>query len=84
VPAEVKSAVEQKVEAVRSTLNGTDVEAIRRATQALYQEVQKVGAAMYGQPGPGGAPGGDGGPEGGPTDGGPAGDDVVEGEFKEA
>ncbi|MBI3362861.1 MAG: molecular chaperone DnaK [Chloroflexi bacterium] len=82
VPADVKSAVEKKVEAVRSALNGKDAEAIRRATNELFQEAQKIGAAMYGQAGPEAAPGGEGGPQG---PGGPSGgEDVVEGEFKEA
>ncbi|MBI3764817.1 MAG: Hsp70 family protein, partial [Chloroflexi bacterium] len=82
VPADVKSAVEKKVEAVRGALNGKDTEAIRRATNELFQEAQKIGAAMYGQAGPEAAPGGEGGPQG---PGGPSGgEDVVEGEFKEA
>ena len=85
VPAEVKSAVEKKVEAVKKALEGKNQDAIKKATNDLYQEVQKVGSAMYGAQGgptPGGAPGGDGGP-GGDT-GNRGGDDVVEGEFKEA
>jgi molecular chaperone DnaK len=81
VPAEVKSAVEEKAASVRKALEGKDVEAIRRATGELYEVVQRVGASMYSQPeaGPemGQAPGGE------PGDG-KGGDDVVEGEFKEA
>jgi len=98
VPADVKSSVETKVTAVRKALEGTNPEAITRATNELYQAVQAIGSAMYGQGGPtgptggpgagpdmGGAPGG--GPTGGPGAGpanGQGGDDVVEGEFKEA
>ncbi len=78
VPANVKSQVEEKVAAVRKTLEGKDLEAIKRATNDLYQVVQQIGAAMYGQAG--GQPGGE---QGGPGDG-KGGDDVVEGEFKEA
>jgi molecular chaperone DnaK len=97
VPAEVRSTVEGKVAAVRKALEGADVEAVTRATNELYQAVQAIGSAMYeGASGaaPGGGPGGPGdmgGEPGGPADGGGAGpgkgaggDDVVEGEFKEA
>ncbi len=91
VPAEVRSQVEAKVTAVREAMNGTDMAAIKRATEELYTAVQGIGTAMYEQPGgpggqtppPGGEPdGGQGGPGGG--QGGPGGDDVVEGEYKEA
>ncbi len=95
VPADVKSAVEAKVAARRKALEGTNPEAITRATNELYQVVQTIGTAMYGQggasapgagagPDMGGAPGGgSAGPQGGPSNG-QGGDDVVEGEFKEA
>jgi molecular chaperone DnaK len=93
VPADVKTSVEAKVTAVRKALEGTNNEAITRATNELYQAVQAVGSSMYGQGGPGGAPGGpdmggapgggNPGNPGGPSNG-PGGDDVVEGEFKEA
>jgi len=78
VPANVKSQVEDKVAAVKKALEGKDLEAIKRATNDLYQVVQQIGAAMYGQAGPG-----TGGEPGSPGDG-KGGDDVVEGEFKEA
>ena len=78
VPANVKSQVEEKVAAVKKALEGKDLEAIKRATNDLYQVVQQIGAAMYGQAGPG-----VGGQPGSPGDG-KGGDDVVEGEFKEA
>jgi molecular chaperone DnaK len=87
VPGNVKSEVEAKVTAVKKTLEGSDLAAINRATDDLYQTVQKIGAAMYGQGGPGG-PGPDmgGGPEGGPNPNmggqGPSSDDVVDGEYK--
>jgi molecular chaperone DnaK len=96
VPADVKTSVEAKVTAVRKALEGTNNEAITRATNELYQAVQAIGSAMYGQGSPTGAPGGPdmgGAPGGGPTgptgnpggpSNGPGGDDVVEGEFKEA
>ena len=65
-------------QAVRSALQGTDVNSIRQAMQELSDVMQKVGAAVYGQqqpPPPGGEeppPGKEGGDEG-----------TVEGEFHE-
>ena len=85
VPAEVKSEVEGKIASTRSALEGSDMPAIQAATNDLYQSIQKIGSAMY-QSGPeAGAPGGDPGAAGGsgPT-GGASGDDVVDGQFKEA
>jgi len=79
VPAEVKKSVEEKVTAVKKSLEGQDMEAIKRATDELYQAVQQIGSAMYGQPGA--APSSE--PEAKPGDG-KGGEDVVEGEFKEA
>ena len=92
VPANVKTAVEDKVKAVRKALEGTDLAAITTATNELYQVVQQIGSAMYGeQGGPQGGPQGPGaGPDmgGGPQQPGGqnpnGGDDVVEGEFKDA
>ncbi|MGH2522042.1 MAG: Hsp70 family protein, partial [Anaerolineales bacterium] len=85
VPADVKSKVEERIAGVRKALEGNDTEAIKRATNDLYQTVQQIGASMYGQPGAGPDTGGATGaePEGGPGNG-KSGDDVVEGEFKEA
>jgi molecular chaperone DnaK len=81
IPGDVKKRVEEKAAAVKKALEGKDIEAIKRARDDLYQVVQQIGAAMYGPPGAGtgSAPGG----EPGPGDG-KSGDDVVEGEFKEA
>ena len=85
VPADVKSRVEEKVAAVRKTLEGKDLDLIKQATNDLYQVVQQIGTAMYGQPG---GPEAGGGPAGGDSgsggQSGPGGDDVVEGQFKEA
>src|SRR5262249_14392437 len=60
VPADVKSSVEAKIAAVKSALEGKSAEAITRATNELYQAVQGIGSAMYGQGGPGGPTGGPG------------------------
>ncbi len=84
IPGEVKSAVEKKVEAVKKALDSKNQDNIKRTTNDLYQEVQKIGAAMYGSqgaPNMGGTPPGG---SGGPGEGGNRGDDVVDGEFKEA
>ena len=79
IPSDLNQEVESKIQAVRSALQGTDIEALRRATQELNEALQKVGAAIYQQqpppPPPGGQP-----PPGGE---GPDGEGTVEGEFRE-
>jgi len=81
VPADLNQEVESKVAAVKSALQGSDIEAIKRASQELSDVLQKVGTAVYQQqqqqpggeqPPPGGQPGQEGG-----------GEDTVEGEFHE-
>jgi molecular chaperone DnaK len=82
VPGDVKSDVEAKIQAVRDALAGSDVALIKSRADELGQAMQQIGASMY-QQAPGAAPGPDqatGQPGG---DGGPSGDDVVEGEFEE-
>jgi molecular chaperone DnaK len=87
IPADLNAEVEGKVKAVKDALQGSDIEAIRKATQELNEAMQKVGSAVYQQqqPPPGGQapPGGEGqGGEGG--EGGEGGDEgTVEGEFRE-
>jgi molecular chaperone DnaK len=79
VPAEVKTAVEAKVADVRSSLNTEDAAQIKNATEALFQEIQKIGAAAYQQQPPDAA-------ASGPTEGQPENpdEDVVDGEFRNA
>jgi molecular chaperone DnaK len=84
IPAELNQEVEGKIAAVRSALQGSDVGAIRQATQELNEAMQKIGAAIYQQqpppPPPGGEappPGGEPPPEKGEDEG------TVEGEFRE-
>jgi molecular chaperone DnaK len=85
IPADLNKEAEDKVAALRSALQGSDVEAIRQATQALNETMQKIGSAVYQQqqPPPPGAetpppgeeetpPAKEGGEEG-----------TVEGEFRE-
>ncbi|MFN8555824.1 MAG: molecular chaperone DnaK [Dehalococcoidia bacterium] len=79
VPADLKTEVEARVSEVRSALQGTDSDAVRRAQGALSEAVQKIGAAVYAA---GGAPGANG--EAGEQPGGrPADEGAVEGEFRE-
>jgi molecular chaperone DnaK len=79
VPAEIKSEVETNVAQVKKAAEGEDVPAIKSATEALGQVIQKIGASVYQQPnapaGEAGEPGANPNPEAGP--------DVVEGEVKE-
>ncbi|MFH1651108.1 MAG: molecular chaperone DnaK, partial [Chloroflexota bacterium] len=80
IPAELNQEAEDRVKAVRSALQGSDVEAIKRATQELSDTMQKIGTAIYKQQPP--PPGEQPPPPGGePPSGG--GDDTVEGEFRE-
>jgi molecular chaperone DnaK len=74
VPGDLKTEVEGKITAVRTALQGTDTEAIRRATDDLNASMQRIGEAVYGQQGGQAEPGepGSEAPEG-----------TVEGEFRE-
>ena len=76
VPANVRSDVESKVSALRTALQGKDVNETRRRTQELGMAVQQIGAAMYEQAGPTPPPPGE---EEKPPEGG----ETVEGEFRE-
>jgi len=58
VPADTKKTVEEKMEALKKVKDGDDIAAIKKATDELGQEMQKIGQAAYGQtPPPAGAPG---------------------------
>jgi molecular chaperone DnaK len=76
IPSDLNQEAESKIQAVRSALQGTDINVIRQATQELSDVVQKIGTAIYQQqPPPTGGeppPGKEGGEEG-----------TVEGEFRE-
>jgi molecular chaperone DnaK len=86
IPADLNTEAESKVAAVKEALKGTDTNAIKNATQALNETMQKIGQAVYSkqQPPPGGPqqppPGGQ-----QPPPGGQGGKDegTVEGEFRE-
>ncbi len=85
IPSDLNEEVEGKIQAVRSALQGTDIEAVKRATQELNESLQKVGQAVYQQQTPPPTEGepppaedeGDSGTEG------EGGEGTVEGEFRE-
>ena len=83
IPADLNQEAEGKIAAVKSALQGTDLNAIRRAVEELNEALQKIGQAVYQQqqqqPPPPPPPGGQEPPgkEGGEGEG------TVEGEFKE-
>jgi len=88
VPAEVKSQVEDGISEVRKVKDGDDEASIRKAVDALGQAIQKIGASVYQQPGEGGTPPNGGGTQPESPDSEPKqpdeGDDVVDGEAKDA
>lgn len=54
VPVEIKSEVEAKINALKSAKEGSDMEAIKRASQELSASMQKIGEVLYKQQ-PGGS-----------------------------
>ncbi|MBU0707602.1 molecular chaperone DnaK [Patescibacteria group bacterium] len=46
-----KKDIESKIEALKKVKDNDDLEAIKKATEELSQAAQKIGQAMYGQPG---------------------------------
>lgn len=81
VPNEIRSEVEAKSAEVKKVLQSDDVAAIKAATEALGQEIQKIGAAAYQQTPPTGeanASQTEAGSSSGSNEG-----DVVDGEVKE-
>lgn len=86
IPEDLNKELEEKVKEVRSALQGSDVEAIKQAMQALSEAMQKVGTAVYGQqPPPSGEapPGGETPPPGDEKPQGKEDEGTVEGEFRE-
>ena len=84
IPSDLNQEVEGKIAAVRSALQGTDIDTIRRATQELNESMQKVGATIYQQqqqppPQPGEEPPAEGEEPPGKEEG----EGTVEGEFRE-
>jgi molecular chaperone DnaK len=83
IPDDIKSEVETSIADLKKTLEGTDTEAIRTASEHAAQVSQKMGTAIYAQSQAASAQAGA-GPDAGPEGAGPAGDDeVVEAEIVE-
>jgi len=78
LPSPLKQEVEGKLQALRTALQGKDMEPVRRTMAELSQAVQKIGAAVYQQAGTPPPPGGE--PPPGQTKP-PEG--TIEGEFRE-
>jgi molecular chaperone DnaK len=85
IPSDLNKEAEEKIQAVKSALQGSDIDALRKATQELSDTMQKAGAAVYQQqqqqqqqPPPPPPPG-----EETPPGKEGEGEDTVEGEFKE-
>jgi len=82
IPEDLNKEAEEKIAAVKSALQGTDIDAIKKATQDLNESMQKIGQAVYQQQPPPPPPG----EEPPPADeGGKGGEDegTVEGEYRE-
>ncbi len=75
VPANTKSDIEAKISALRTALQGQNINDVRTKMSDLETALQKMGAAMYEQPAST-PPAGEASP--------PPDEDVVEGEFTEA
>ena len=88
IPADTKAELESKVKAVRDALAGSDVEAVKNATETLMQASHRMAEQAYkaagGAPGDAGQAGAQPGGQPGEQQGG-AGkkDDVVDAEFEE-
>ncbi len=74
VPADVRKGIEDKIADLKTVKNGSDLALIKKATEALSTEIQKIGAA-YAQ--------GASASQGSPNDGKQGGDNVKDAEFKE-
>jgi len=84
IPADMKQQVEEKIARVRETLNSNDTDAIRKATDELNQVLQQVGTAAYQQSSPAAGEPSTGSEPGPEPDQSPSGEDVVDGEFRNA
>ncbi|HET7010485.1 MAG TPA: molecular chaperone DnaK [Anaerolineales bacterium] len=82
VPAGDRTNIEAKIADLRKAAEGEDVAAIKRLTEELQQATYALSQQLYAQAQPGGAQsGGSARPD---SNRGTAGEDVVEGEFREA
>ena len=76
LPADLKAEAEGKLEALRSAIAANNVAQMQTAMNELNEALQRVGQAVYSQPGQSGPGAASGGADTGP-------DDTVEGEFRE-
>ncbi|MFA6459533.1 MAG: molecular chaperone DnaK [Candidatus Paceibacterota bacterium] len=92
VPAEVRKGIEDKMNDLKTVKNGTDLALIKKSTEALSAEIQKIGPSFAGAQSGAGQPGGQpgaGGPstadasEGKPNSGADGNGNVKDAEFKE-
>jgi len=84
IPSDLNQEVEGRIAAVRSALQGSDIEAIRQTTEELNSAMQKIGAAIYQQQPPPPPPDAESTPPGGEAPPGKGEDEgTVEGEFRE-
>jgi molecular chaperone DnaK len=79
VPEDIKSEVESALADVKKALEGSDIDAIKEATEKAAQVSQKMGTAMYAQAQASASESGT--ASEGSTDDGPADDDVVDAEI---
>jgi molecular chaperone DnaK len=79
LPSDVKDSVNSALGEVQTALKGTDTNAIKAAMEKLATESQKMGSALYQQPGAEGTADPDDAGAGGQQAGGP--DDVVDAEI---
>ena len=79
IPADIKSEVESAIADLKKALEGTDIDAIKEATEKAAQVSQKMGTAMYAQS-QASASAGSGAADGGTSEG-PADDEVVDAEI---
>jgi molecular chaperone DnaK len=80
VPADVRSDVEAKREALVNATKGGDVTTLRRAMDDFNEALQRVGQAVYQEAPSSGAPGG---PQGASGTGKQDGDDVIDADYRE-
>jgi molecular chaperone DnaK len=83
VGGDVKSTIEAKIGDVNAAKSTDDVERIKQATNELYQALQSIGAAMYGEGAAAGAGASGPGSSGSAAGERPADENTVEGEYKE-
>ena len=76
LPADLKAEADGKLEALKSAIAANNVAQMQTAMNELNEALQRVGQAVYSQPGQGGPGAASGGADSGP-------DDTVEGEFRE-